>query len=599
MVRGTGCALGGISPAPLPCLLPGARIRSSGTARRCASHRRRCGTPWRGGMGLAAQATKRPAAHRPPAHAARRHADARPGVSDDVHVWRMTEWNTLPRPATPPGGSQPGNVLSSPNGVRTRVSTLRGWCPRPLDDGTLSEPPLRRTVPACTRSSRRDLSTTPPRGALCALGGEGSNLQPHEPESSRAASCATPEWANRQFSRPGRPRGRPRSGARPTAPMAGRHPVLAGVPARRPHYDRPAMGAERVVIVGGGVLGTMHALRGLPPGLGGGPPRGRRRAPPGLGAQFRPGVGERPGRRARARTWPCGPASCGSRSPSTPPASDSGPTARSPWPATTAELALMAEAAAQPDAAEPRASSCSTPTGVRAVNPAVRGDIVGGLLLPARRRRRARARSWVRSGSLSRPPGATAGSPAARPSTSSRRRAAPPWPSTSWAAATTGSLAILCIGDRLSGLGGRIGAALAGRPAPPVPAPDDADRPGRRAAHHRPGRRRLDAVLPRLRPPRPGRRCPSPRPRDLRVGHAAAAGPAGRRRPHHRGHPRLRRAVRLRRRGAPLRRPARPGRGHPGLGRCPRSSVAGPACTPGSPTTASTTADASTPGSWW
>jgi hypothetical protein len=23
----------------------------------------------------------------------------------------------------------------SPNGVRTRVSTLRGWCPRPLDDG--------------------------------------------------------------------------------------------------------------------------------------------------------------------------------------------------------------------------------------------------------------------------------------------------------------------------------------------------------------------------------------------------------------------------------------------------------------------------------
>ena len=24
----------------------------------------------------------------------------------------------------------------SPNGVRTRVSTLRGWCPRPLDDGT-------------------------------------------------------------------------------------------------------------------------------------------------------------------------------------------------------------------------------------------------------------------------------------------------------------------------------------------------------------------------------------------------------------------------------------------------------------------------------
>ena len=26
----------------------------------------------------------------------------------------------------------------SPNGVRTRVSTLRGWCPRPLDDGAMA-----------------------------------------------------------------------------------------------------------------------------------------------------------------------------------------------------------------------------------------------------------------------------------------------------------------------------------------------------------------------------------------------------------------------------------------------------------------------------
>src|ERR1700704_6235515 len=24
---------------------------------------------------------------------------------------------------------------SSPNGIRTRAATLRGWCPRPLDDG--------------------------------------------------------------------------------------------------------------------------------------------------------------------------------------------------------------------------------------------------------------------------------------------------------------------------------------------------------------------------------------------------------------------------------------------------------------------------------
>ena len=29
---------------------------------------------------------------------------------------------------------------SSPNGIRTRVSTLRGWCPRPLDDGAVLVP---------------------------------------------------------------------------------------------------------------------------------------------------------------------------------------------------------------------------------------------------------------------------------------------------------------------------------------------------------------------------------------------------------------------------------------------------------------------------
>jgi hypothetical protein len=29
----------------------------------------------------------------------------------------------------------------SPNGIRTRVSTLRGWCPWPLDDGARLWPP--------------------------------------------------------------------------------------------------------------------------------------------------------------------------------------------------------------------------------------------------------------------------------------------------------------------------------------------------------------------------------------------------------------------------------------------------------------------------
>jgi hypothetical protein len=31
----------------------------------------------------------------------------------------------------------PPEWQGSPNGTRTRVSTLRGWCPRPLDDGAV------------------------------------------------------------------------------------------------------------------------------------------------------------------------------------------------------------------------------------------------------------------------------------------------------------------------------------------------------------------------------------------------------------------------------------------------------------------------------
>ena len=34
-----------------------------------------------------------------------------------------------------PGDAGCSHVLSTPNGIRTRVATLRGWCPRPLDDG--------------------------------------------------------------------------------------------------------------------------------------------------------------------------------------------------------------------------------------------------------------------------------------------------------------------------------------------------------------------------------------------------------------------------------------------------------------------------------
>ena len=42
-----------------------------------------------------------------------------------------------------------------------------------------------------------------------------------------------------------------------------------------------------------------------------------------------------------------------------------------------------------------------------------------------------------------------------------------------------GSAVVLCIGDRLSGLGGRVGRHPGRRPPAAVPAPDDADGPGR------------------------------------------------------------------------------------------------------------------------
>jgi DNA invertase Pin-like site-specific DNA recombinase len=37
------------------------------------------------------------------------------------------------------GGSSNDVLSHDPNGTRTRVSTLKGWCPRPLDDGAVSE----------------------------------------------------------------------------------------------------------------------------------------------------------------------------------------------------------------------------------------------------------------------------------------------------------------------------------------------------------------------------------------------------------------------------------------------------------------------------
>ena len=72
---------------------------------------------------------------------------------------------------------------------------------------------------------------------------------------------------------------------------------------------------------------------------------------------------------------------------------------------------------------------------------------------------------------------------------------------------------MLCIGDRLSGLGGRIGAALAEAPLRRCRLQMMQTAPAAERICHRHRRRRLDAVLPRLRSPRPGLtpRPPAPR----------------------------------------------------------------------------------------
>jgi FAD dependent oxidoreductase len=144
----------------------------------------------------------------------------------------------------------------------------------------------------------------------------------------RAASCATPEWANRQFSRPGPGRGRSGSRSGPTAVHRSDLAYRRAHPTRgRPHYDRPAMATERAVIVGGGIIGTMHALEACR--------RGWEVLHLEADAGPRSGTsgwsGSVVGPVARSWTWPSGPASGGRNSPPTSPTSGSVLTAPSPW----------------------------------------------------------------------------------------------------------------------------------------------------------------------------------------------------------------------------------------------------------------------------
>ena len=156
-----------------------------------------------------------------------------------------------------------------------------------------------------------------------------------------------------------------------------------------------------------------------------------------------------------------------------------------------------------------------------------------------------------------------------------------------------GDVVVVCPGAIHDGVAAEF-LAVGARAA--VPAPDAADPGSARAPHHRARRRRLAPLLPGV-PAAVGGRAPGPGARRGRVpgpapGRAARVGRADDRR-----HPPLRRAVRLRRRRAALRAPARPGR-VAARRRSRRCSAGGPACTRRPPTTARACGSARSRASW-
>src|SRR5579872_6765027 len=63
------------------------------------------------------------------------------GAPDSEHLPNSPEPRGRTGCTTDPVGFQADhqrNTPRSPNGIRTRVSTLRGWCPWPLDDGAVT-----------------------------------------------------------------------------------------------------------------------------------------------------------------------------------------------------------------------------------------------------------------------------------------------------------------------------------------------------------------------------------------------------------------------------------------------------------------------------
>ena len=341
-----------------------------------------------------------------------------------------------------------------------------------------------------------------PERAPWLLGGEGSNLQPPDSESGALPVELPPIGRTANLADPGPPRDGvpPRIGRSPdrlsaTGPVP---PEVRWSGAR--HYDRP-VDTQRVVVVGGGVLGTMHALEACRRGW----------EVVHLEADAGP-------RRASVRNfglvWVSGRAAG--------PELDLAVRARALWEQIAGhspdvgfrpdgsltvarhrrELALMAEAAARPDA-EVRGFELLDPDGVRAVNPAVRGEVIGGLLC----RQDAVVEPGLVLGALRTTLEATG-----RYTWLPRRQVVDVETGAGGTAVAVdhlghrheASVVVLCIGDRLSGLGGKVGCRPAAAPLRRCRLQMLQTGPHRRAPDHRRGRRRLDAVLPGVRPARAG-----------------------------------------------------------------------------------------------
>ena len=82
--------------------------------------------------------------------------------------------------------------FGSPNGIRTRAATLRGWCPRPLDDGAV-QVESRSIGGSCRSNQPRTTRWTPSRDRLRGSSGERTRTPNDRARTCCVAYYTTPE----------------------------------------------------------------------------------------------------------------------------------------------------------------------------------------------------------------------------------------------------------------------------------------------------------------------------------------------------------------------------------------------------------------------